>query len=150
MESHGPSWSRRLLLGLWIGVAIQLVGQIVDVGWHAAHGSHFRRASEQVQAHWVIWLGIAVMLVVSAAAVRGGHARASRGFLLALLASGLLAVAQAWNFWEHARGRSSAPAHVIMMVTRVGVVVASVWVTQDLLGHSSEAADFFKGTRRFS
>ena len=55
---------KRLLLGLWIALGIQLLGQIVDVKWHAAHGSHFRSASEQVQAHWVTWLGIAVMLVV--------------------------------------------------------------------------------------
>ena len=149
MESRVRPGPRRLLLGLWVGVAIQLVGQIVDVSWHAAHGSHFRRASEQVQAHWVIWLGIAVMLVVSAVALRGGEAQASRGFVLALVASGLLAVAQAWNFWEHAHGRPAVPAHVIMMVTRVGVVVAAVWVTQDLLGNKTEATDFFKGVRKF-
>ena len=41
METRVHPGLRRLLLGLWIGVAIQVVGQIVDVSWHAAHGSHF-------------------------------------------------------------------------------------------------------------
>jgi hypothetical protein len=140
---------KRLLLGLWIALGIQLLGQIVDVKWHAAHGSHFRSASEQVQAHWVTWLGIAVMLVVSTAAVRSGHAKANRGFTVALVAAAFLALAQAWNFWEHAHGRPAVPAHVIMVGSRLGIMVAAGLATHEVLGWDKpEAVAFFRPPKR--
>jgi hypothetical protein len=144
MESDDPK-AKRVLLGLWISLGIQLLGQIVDVKWHAAHGSHFRSASEQVQAHWVTWLGIAVMLAVSAAAVRSGRPQASRGFLVALVGSGFLALAQAWNFWEHAHGRPAELAHVIMVVSRLAILVATGLATHEIVGRDApEAAGFFR------
>jgi hypothetical protein len=138
----------RWLLALWIGVGIQLLGQVLDVRWHAAHGSHFRSASEQVQAHWVIWVSIAVTMLSAAAAVRAGHGRASRGFLWALVTSVVFAAASGWNFWEHAHGRHAIAPHVLMIVSRIGVVVAAVWVTHDLLGwQDPQVVGSFQGVR---
>lgn len=150
-KSHWPGVNlgpRRLLLALWIGVGIQLLGQIVDVRWHAQHGSHFRSASEQVAAHWVVWVSIGVMIASAATAVGSGHAKASRGFAWALVASALYAVASGWNFWEHAHGTLGVAPHVLIAVSRIGVLVAAVLATYDLLGRQdSQAADLFKGAR---
>jgi hypothetical protein len=148
VESRVNLGRKRLLLGLWISFGIQLLGQIVDVKWHAAHGSHFRSASEQVQAHWVTWLGIAVMLAVSTAAVRSGEAKTHRGFLVALVASGFLALAQAWNFWEHAHGRAAVPAHVVMVVSRLGILVATGLATHEVVGRDQpEAVRYFRSPK---
>lgn len=139
---------RTLLLALWIGVGIQLLGQIVDVRWHAQHGSHFQSASEQVAAHWVVWVSIGVMIASAATAVGSGYAKASRGFAWALVASALYAAASGWNFWEHAHGRHAAAPHVLIGVSRIGVLVAAVLATYDLLGRGDpQAVDVFKAPR---
>lgn len=140
--------ARRLLLALWIGLGIQLLGQLVDVRWHAGHGTHFRSASEQVAAHWVIWLSIAVTMASAAVAVMSGHARASRGFSLALMASALYAAASAWNFWEHAHGVHAIAPHVLIAISRIGLLVAAVWAVYDLLGREDpQAVQMFKPGR---
>ncbi len=137
--------ARRLLLALWIGIAIQLLGQLIDVRWHATHSSHFRSASEQVEAHWMIWLGIAVMLVASLAAVRSGHGTAGRGPAGALVASSVLVGGQVWNFLDHAQGRTTVPPHLLIALGRFGVLVAAGVATYELLGRTeSPAGKFFR------
>jgi len=140
--------AQRLLLALWIGAAIQLLGQLVDVRWHATHSSHFRSASEQVEAHWAIWLGIAVMLVASLAMVRSGHGEAGRGPTGALAATSALVVGQVWNFWDHAQGTTTVPPHLLIAFGRLGVLVAAAVATHDLLGRTeSPASGFSQATR---
>jgi hypothetical protein len=46
----------RLLVGAWAGIVMLMAGQVVDLRWHAANGG-FETASDQVGAHWLIWLG---------------------------------------------------------------------------------------------
>ncbi len=132
--------ARRLLLALWIGVAIQLLGQLIDVRWHATHSSHFRSTSEQVEAHWMIWLGIAVILVASLAAVRSDHGTTGRGLTGALVASSVLVAGQVWNFWDHAQGRTTVPPHLLIALGRLGVLVAAAVATYELLGRTAAPA----------
>lgn len=140
--------ARRLLLALWIGVAIQLLGQLIDVRWHATHSSHFRSASEQVEAHWMIWLGIAVILVAGLAAVMSGRGTAGRGLTGALVASSVLVAGQVWNFVDHTQGRTAVPPHLLIALGRLGVLAAAGVATYELLGRTeSPAGEFFQATR---
>lgn len=132
--------ARRALLALWIGVVIQLLGQLVDVRWHATHSSHFRSTSEQVEAHWMIWLGILVMLVASLAALRSRHGTTSRGLIGALVASSVLVAGQVWNFLDHAQGRTTVPPHLLIALGRLGALVAAGVATYELLGRTESPA----------
>ena len=68
---------RRALQGLWVAVAVQVAGRIVDGLWHASH-DEFETTSDQLQAHWLIWVGVLLALVVAYGAVRALRGSASR------------------------------------------------------------------------
>jgi lipopolysaccharide export LptBFGC system permease protein LptF len=120
----------QLLTALGIGVLVQLIGRGIDFRWHATH-DEFETAADQLQAHWVLWVGALITLAVSSAALRRGRARSERlGYVLVLAGSiGYLAAAL-WHFLEHLAENESTPAHVAVAATwgvlLVGVVVTAV------------------------
>lgn len=127
MAASSPT-SRLLLAGVWTGIALQVVGQVIDLRWHATHPG-FERAADQLQAHWLIWLGVLLTLV--AAAVGAGRVPSSwyGGYRLLLLAGVAYALSSAWHFWEHANLRDPAAPHVLVALGKAAIVAGAVSAT---------------------
>jgi hypothetical protein len=95
VAASGPT--RRLLVGAWTGIAMMLAGRVVDLRWHAANGRRFERAADQVEAHWLIWLGVLVLLIVAVIGARRVPSRWYVGFRLLLLAVVCHALIDGWT-----------------------------------------------------
>lgn len=126
MAASGPTG--RLLVGAWTGIAMLMAGQVVDLRWHAAHGRRFERASDQVGAHWLIWLGVLVLLLVAVVGARRAQSRWYTGFRLLLLAVVCHVLIDGWHFWEHYNLRDPVVPHVLLAslkaVMLAGVITA--------------------------
>ncbi len=120
---------RRVLRAMWIGVAVQVIGGAVDLHWHATH-HEFERASQQVQAHWLAWLGVGIVLVAAASALTRLTAGERRGGYQAVLIGCLLfAAVSVWHFIEHANGADPQVAHVFLYLSYFGIIAAVAWLT---------------------
>ena len=110
-----------LLAAVWIGVGVQIGGQILDGIWHSNH-DEFEGASQQLEAHWLLWLGIAITLV-AAAVIRLAESERNAGYAV-ILAGGTLYVPVAiWHFVEHANHNDPELAHYLLAVGQ-GVILA--------------------------
>lgn len=114
---------------LWAGGVLAIAGLAYDLRWHAAH-EHFETAADQVEAHWLSWLGLALVLVVSATAlVRLPSAAVPWGLVLTAGAASLRALVTVWHFWEHLNERDPELPHVLLAVSEVAVLVGIAIVT---------------------
>lgn len=116
----------RPLAALWIAVAVAGLGRLVDLQWHLSH-DEFEGAEEQVRAHLVVWIGVLMVLTVSATAVRQGIP--GFGYRLALLASIVYVAVALWHFIEHANGADPDVAHVLLGITDVAILGGAIAVT---------------------
>ena len=135
-----PTVARRL----WFGAALALAGLLYDLRWHGAH-DHFETASDQVEAHWLSWLGLAVVLVVSlTAAVRLSTAARPSGLVLVATAASVRTVVTVWHFWEHLNERDPDLPHVLLAVSEAavfaGIVLLSVQARRREAGRVAEPA----------
>jgi hypothetical protein len=124
VAASGPT--RRLLVGAWTGIVMLLAGQVVDLRWHAANGRRFERAADQVGAHWLIWLGVAVLLVVAVVGARRIPSRWYVGFRLLLLAVVCHALIDGWHFWEHYHLRDPVVAHLLLAILKAAMLAGVV------------------------
>ncbi len=108
---------------MWIAVAVMLLGRALDLQWHATH-DEFEGASEQLQAHWLLWLGVLFVLAVAAVGVREGIG--GIGFRLTLLSAAVYVPVATWHFIEHANGTDPELAHVLLAITTLGVVAGVI------------------------
>jgi hypothetical protein len=120
--------SRRLLAGVWTGIALQAAGQVIDLRWHATHPG-FERAADQLQAHWLIWLGVLLTLLVAAVGASRVPSSWSSGYRLLLLAGVAYALSSAWHFWEHANLRDPAAPHVLVAIGKAAILAGAVSAT---------------------
>jgi len=129
---HEPAATRRLwaLLG---GVGVILAGEILDVAWHASHGE-FRSGADVVKGHWLGWLGVMLAIAVSVGGVRSSHIKGRRGYRSMLVALAAYVYGSLWNFWGHAGGQDTFVAHVVLIVSKVGILVAAAFITQLVIG----------------
>jgi uncharacterized protein YacL len=121
------SLASRYLYILLAAVAIQIIGRGIDGYWHATH-DEFESASDQLQAHSILWVGVLVALVVSGLAVTRLSARPRAGYLAVLISSIAYAGAAVWHFIEHANGSDPAIAHVVLGILWA-VLLASAALT---------------------
>jgi hypothetical protein len=95
-----------------VGAIVFAVGLAIDLWWHATH-SGFERASDQIQAHAVLWIGTAVLL---GAGLWGAAARApSRGYAALIAATTFYATVHVWHFSEHLQHRDPNLPHVLLL-----------------------------------
>ena len=131
---------RRVLAAVWVGLGLWLAGRLVDARWHATH-DEFEGASQQIEAHWLAWLGVAVTLVVAVAATRRFAAlRRSVGALTLVAAGALYAVVGIWHFIEHANGSDPEVAHVLLVLANAGMLVGAIVLTLSLRRRRSSAS----------
>jgi hypothetical protein len=126
MTASNPT--SRLLAGVWAGVALQAAGQVVDLRWHATHPG-FERAADQLQAHWLIWLGVLLTLVVAVVGAGRVPSRWYGGYRLLLLAGLAYALSSAWHFWEHLQLRDPAAPHVLVGIGKAAILAGAISAT---------------------
>jgi hypothetical protein len=114
---------------VWVGIAIQIAGRILDGRWHATH-DEFEGASQQLEAHWLLWLGVAVTLVAAGLALaRLSRAERNLGFSV-LFASGVFYTGVAiWHFIEHANDNDPEVAHVLLAIGQLGIIAGAIVAT---------------------
>jgi hypothetical protein len=122
--------ARQLLAALWAGVAVQIAGRVLDGIWHANH-DEFEGASQQLEAHWLLWLGILLTLVVAVIAVaRLPAAERNGGYSIVLVGGGLYVPVSVWHFIEHANLNDPEVAHYLLALGQgtmlAGAIAAAI------------------------
>ena len=118
----------RLVQAMWVGLGIQLAGDIVDARWHAANDG-FEGAADQLQAHWLVWLGVTVAMAAAALAAREMRPAHNGGLDFTLANCTGYAFFAAWHFAAHWGGSDSELAHVALLLTRLAMFGGIVWAT---------------------
>lgn len=126
--------SERLRLGrpfaraIWIGIAVQLAGRIVDGRWHATH-DEFEGAAQQLEAHWLVWIGVLVTLIAAGSAMRRLAAEErNAGYPLVFWGAVLYVGVAAWHFLEHVAHNDPALPHILLVVTTVMMIAGALLV----------------------
>lgn len=122
----GPAapWSRPGII-LIAGIAVFIAGRIVDAMWHASH-DEFETATQQVQAHAVVWAGVLILLFASARALR--LELRSPGYTAPLAAGLFYAGVAGWHFWEHSHFRDPELPHILLFAANVAILASAAWV----------------------
>ena len=120
---------------LWATLAVQLLGRLLDLRWHANH-DEFEGASEQLQAHWLAWIGVLATLVVAGWAVSRRGLPGHSGYVAVLGASAVYVPVAGWHFFEHANGADPELAHVLFAASQAVVLVGAIAST--LAGRARE------------
>jgi hypothetical protein len=119
----------RLLQLIAVALVVQIAGRLLDGRWHATH-DEFEGASQQFEAHWLIWLGVLATLAICVVALRRLD-RADRGLLgyRVTFFFGLgYAVVAVWHFIEHANHNDPEVAHVLLALGQAGMLIGIVLV----------------------
>ena len=119
---------RGRLLWLLAGAALlQVAGRMLDGWWHANH-DEFEAARQQLEAHWLIWLGVLATLAVCALALRrlASDDPATRGYRVTLVSGLAYAAVATWHFIEHANHKDPEVAHVLLAFTQAGMILGIV------------------------
>jgi hypothetical protein len=107
------------LVALLAAVGVAIVGGLVDLQWHLTH-DEFEGTSEQFRAHTVVWIGVLLVLMVTALAVKEGIR--GTGYRLALLGAVFYVPVAVWHFIEHANGSDPEVAHVLLALADVAIL----------------------------
>jgi hypothetical protein len=110
---------------MWAVIVVHVAGRALDFWWHATH-SEFETATDQLQAHWLLWLSIVAAIFVSVLAIRETPLLAP--FLALLLANAAYVPIATWHFWEHFRHRDPDTPHVLLAVAEVLIFASAIWV----------------------
>jgi hypothetical protein len=128
---------RRLRFAVLIGAVAMTAGRAVDLRWHATH-PEFETGADQLQAHWLAWLGALILLV---AAVIGVSRRLyqSPGFVILAVSGVAYAGVAVWHFWLHNQLRDPALPHVLLALSQLGLYVGTGFIAAGLaLPHCRE------------
>lgn len=120
---------KRYLQAVWVGVGIQIAGRILDGRWHATH-DEFEATSQQIEAHWLLWLGVAITLAAAGLALlRLRDPERNSGFALLFASSVFYSGIAVWHFVEHANRNDPAVAHVLLAVGQIGIIAGAIVAT---------------------
>ena len=104
---------------LWGAFAIQVAGRLLDFWWHATH-EEFETGGDQLQAHWLVWMGTILVLAVGVRALRDGVTGAERGgYLTVVVANGLYVPIAVAHFIQHMDHQEVDWAHAGLSITNV-------------------------------
>lgn len=106
------------------------VGRAVDLRWHATH-DEFETGADQVQAHWLAWLGAVVLLGVGIAGMRRLYR--SPGYIILLSSALLYAGVAVWHFWLHNQLRDPALPHALLAISQLGLYIGTGFLAAGLM-----------------
>ena len=113
----------RPLAALWLAMAVMILGRLLDLQWHATH-DEFEGTSQQFEAHWLLWIGVLMVLAVAAIGVRDGVG--GMGYRVVLLSTILYVPLSIWHFIEHANGADPELAHVLLGIANLCMVAGAI------------------------
>lgn len=119
---------RQLVTWTWTAIGVQVVGQLVDFRWHATH-DEFEGGMEQLQAHWLLWAGAILTLVVAYLATRALSSPWYAGYRLLLVATIFYLLASMWHFFEHLNLQDPDLPHVLIAVGKLGMIAGAISAT---------------------
>ncbi len=119
---------KRLFQLIWLGIAVQVAGELVDLRWHATH-DEFEGAGEQLEAHWLVWLGTLMTLAPATAAAARVSPGRNGGLVLTLAAGAVYVAVSVWHFAAHASGTDPELAHVLLALGKIGMLAGVIWAT---------------------
>jgi uncharacterized membrane protein AbrB (regulator of aidB expression) len=122
---------KRLRIAVLVGALVMTAGRIVDLRWHATH-AEFETGSDQVQAHWLAWLGAFLLLAGSSIGVANRRYR-SPGFLVLFGSAWLYAAVAAWHFWLHQQFRDPDLPHALLALSQLGLYMGTVLIGAGLI-----------------
>jgi hypothetical protein len=97
---------------LWGAFAVQVTGRLLDFWWHATH-DEFETGGDQLQAHWLVWIGTLLVLLVGVNSLRRGVRGPQRtGYVTVVVANGPYVPMAVAHFIQHLNrqgGRLGAP-----------------------------------------
>ena len=133
--------SKRIFTLLWAAFVVQVAGRLFDFRWHVTHDG-FETAGDQVQAHWLMWLGTLFILVVAVVALRSTPSDGERrGYQVVLWSNVLLSVISVIHYLQHLDHQEVDWAHLALAITNIGSVVGVVMVTMARVGSRSRTGD---------
>jgi hypothetical protein len=112
------------LRAFWVGAILFVAGIALDQRWHATH-DEFEGTSQQFEAHWLLWIGFLVVLVV--ATRRLSAEERHPGFTLIVGASAIYLPVTVWHFIAHANGSDPTLAHVVLAIGDAAIIAAAAW-----------------------
>ena len=123
---------------LWLAIGVLLAGRIRDGVWHATH-DEFEGTSQLLEAHWLAWLGVILVLAVVAKRM-AADTGLPRGYVAVGAGAALYVVIAIWHFIEHANGNDPEVAHVLIGVTQVAIFTGAALATFDARGDRGGAS----------
>jgi uncharacterized membrane protein AbrB (regulator of aidB expression) len=121
---------RRLRIVVIVGAVVMTAGRVVDLQWHATH-PEFETGADQIQAHWLAWLGALFLLVTGSIGV--GARYRSPGFLIMFASAWLYAGVAVWHFWLHQHLRDPDLPHLLLALSQLGLYTGSAFVAVGLV-----------------
>lgn len=132
--------TKRPLGTLWAAFVVQIAGRLLDFWWHATH-DEFETGSDQLTAHWLVWLGTLFVLVVAVRALRAGLSGSERrGYQVVLWFNAAYVVVAVVHFVQHLNLQEVDWAHILLAVTNIGSVVGVLMVTATRRTHRPQRA----------
>ena len=126
--TRSASLPDRVSWALVAGFGAQIAGRLVDLRWHLDH-DEFEGGAQQLEAHWLIWLATAFVLVVAFHAVtRVGDPASRRGYLVVLYGNVAYAVLAVVHFFQHLNHQEVDWTHLLLVVASVAAAAGVVWV----------------------
>jgi hypothetical protein len=123
---------------LWGAFAIQVGGRLLDFWWHATH-DEFETGGDQLQAHWLVWIGTILVLLVGVNALRRGVLGPQRtGYLIVVVANGLYLPVAVAHFIQHLNRQEVDWAHLGLGITNVVAALGVLYVTFSVLRKRTE------------
>jgi hypothetical protein len=114
---------------LWGAFIVQVAGRLLDFWWHATH-DEFETGGDQIQAHWLVWLGTILVLAAAIRALRTGVRGPVRaGYLIVLIANGLYVPIAVAHFIQHLNRQEVDWAHAGLGITNVIAALGILYVT---------------------
>ncbi len=134
--SEAPPARTRLLQLLAVAAVIQIAGRALDGRWHATH-DEFEGASQQLEAHWLIWLGVLATLAICVIALHwlDPDDRGLLGYRVTLISGLVYTPVAVWHFIEHANQNDPEIAHVFLALGQAGMLAGIVLVI--ILSHGA-------------
>lgn len=119
---------QRLLTAAWIGVAVVAAGVVVDLRWHAQHGTA-ASINDLISGHALIWVGLLTVVAIAAMGARGLPSVWYVGWRLLLVGAIGYAIFEGLHVWSHETGHARALTHVLMQLSKVAVVAGVISAT---------------------
>ena len=129
---HYGAVGNRLVILRWAalaGTVLMTAGRVLDLRWHATH-DEFETGADQLQAHWLAWLGALILAVIGAVGMR--RLSRSPGYVIVFVSALVYAPVGVWHFWLHNELRDPALPHVLIALSQLGLYVGTAFLVAGL------------------